>query len=103
MVELVQFPGHKVVRVLADNQKLREKLATLKLPTAELLKVDIGDGVSLDAWCLKPPGLNPSAKYPLLIHVYGEPASQTVSDTMARGQRAVALDAGAAGLHRRQH
>jgi dipeptidyl-peptidase-4 len=80
VVELVQLPGHKVVRVLADNQKLREKLATLRLPTAELLKVDIGDGVSLDAWCLKPPGLNPSAKYPLLIHVYGEPASQSVSD-----------------------
>jgi dipeptidyl-peptidase-4 len=85
VVELVQFPGHKVVRVLADNQKLREKLATLKLPTAELLKVDIGDGVSLDACCLKPPGLNPSAKYPLLVHVYGEPASQTVSDRWRGG------------------
>ena len=36
VVELVQLPGHKVVRVLADNRKLREKLATLKLPTAEL-------------------------------------------------------------------
>jgi dipeptidyl-peptidase-4 len=85
VVELVQFPGHKVMRVLADNQKLREKLAAMKLPTAELLKVDIGGGVSLDAWCLKPPGLNPSAKYPLLVHVYGEPASQTVSDRWRGG------------------
>ena len=49
VVELVHFPGHKVVRVLADNQRLREKLATLELPTAEFLKVDIGGGISLDA------------------------------------------------------
>jgi dipeptidyl-peptidase-4 len=80
VVELVQFPGHKAVRMLADNRELREKLAALKRPTAEFLKLDIGGNVLLDAWCLKPPGLNPSAKYPLLIHVYGEPAGQTVSD-----------------------
>jgi len=50
-----------------------------------LLKVDIGGGVLLDAVCLKPPGLNLSSKYPLLIHVYGEPASQTVSDRWRGG------------------
>jgi dipeptidyl-peptidase-4 len=80
VVELVQFPDHKVVRVLEDNQKLREKVAALRAPDAELLRVDIGDGVLLDAWCLKPPALDPSVKHPLLIHVYGEPASQTVRD-----------------------
>ncbi len=85
VVELVHFPEHKVVRVLGDNQRLREKLAALRLPTAEFLRLDIGDGVSLDAWCLKPPGLNRSAKYPLLIHVYGEPASQTVRDAWRGG------------------
>ena len=80
VVELVHLPEHKVVRVLVDNQKVREKLASLKLPTAELFRVDIGGDVELDAWCLKPPGLDPSLRYPLLIHVYGEPQGQTVSD-----------------------
>lgn len=80
VVELVSLPDHKVVRVLADNRTLREKLATLRQPTAEFLKVDIGGGVSLDAWCIKPPDLDPSRKHPLLIYVYGEPAGQTVKD-----------------------
>jgi dipeptidyl-peptidase-4 len=80
VVELVSLPDHKVVRVLADNRKLREKLAALKQPVTEFLKVDIGGGVSLDAWCIKPPDLDPSGKHPLMIYVYGEPAGQTVKD-----------------------
>jgi dipeptidyl-peptidase-4 len=80
VVELVSLPEHKVVRVLADNRTLREKLAALKQPATEFLKLDIGGGVTLDAWCIKPPDLDPSAKHPLLIYVYGEPAGQTVKD-----------------------
>lgn len=80
VVGLIEVASHKTVRVLEDNQKLREKLAALKQPTAEFLKLDIGDGVLLDAWGLRPPDMDPSMKHPLLIHVYGEPASQSVSD-----------------------
>jgi dipeptidyl-peptidase-4 len=80
VVQLIEVAGHKAVRVLEDNQKLREKLAALRQPAAELLKLDIGEGVRLDAWALKPPDLDPSRKHPLLIHVYGEPASQSVCD-----------------------
>jgi dipeptidyl-peptidase 4 len=80
VVELIRMPDHQSVRVLEDNQKLRDKVVALKQPTAELLKLDLGDGVMLDAWSLKPPDMDPSVKHPLLIHVYGEPASQTVRD-----------------------
>ncbi len=80
VVELIQVSDHKTVRMVEDNERLNGKLAALKQPTAELLKLDIGDGVLLDAWSLKPPVLNPSTRHPLLIHVYGEPASQTVRD-----------------------
>jgi dipeptidyl-peptidase-4 len=79
-VELVRLPEHKVVRVLADNQKLREKLTSLRKPTAEFLRVDIGGGTVLDAWCLKPPDFNLEKTYPLLFHVYGEPLGQSVRD-----------------------
>ena len=103
VVELVHFPGNKAVRVLADNQRLREKLAALKLPTAEFLKVDIGGGISLDAWCLKPPGLDQSAKYPLLIHTYGEPLGQIVRDAW-RGENGLwHWMLAQQGLHRGQH
>ncbi len=80
--ELITLPEHKHVRMLVSNPKLCVKLAALKRPTVEFLRLDIGNGVELDAWCLKPPGFDANAekKYPLLIHVYGEPHGQTVRD-----------------------
>lgn len=86
-VNLISLGDHRVVRVLADNAGLRAKLAALKLPKAEFFRVDIGDGISLDGWCLLPPALDPGHKHPLLFHVYGEPAGQTVRDSWggARG------------------
>lgn len=81
-VELISLSDHKRVRNLVTNSKLCVALAALKGPTAEFLRLDIGSDVQLDAWCLKPPGFDPAAvkKYPLLIHVYGEPHGQTVRD-----------------------
>lgn len=80
VVELVSLPDHRSVRVLADNSRLREKLAALKKCPTEFFRVDIGDKVLLDAWCMKPPDFDPNKRYPLLFHVYGEPAGQTVLD-----------------------
>ena len=80
VMELVRLPQHQVVRVLADNRKLRERLAALRKPSADFLRLDIGEGTVLDAWCLKPPDFDPAKKYPLLFHVYGEPQGQTVRD-----------------------
>jgi dipeptidyl-peptidase-4 len=42
--------------------------------------VDIGGGVTLDGYMLKPPGFDPNKKYPILFYAYGEPAAQTVVD-----------------------
>ncbi len=78
--ELISLPDHKTVRVLADNQKIREKLATLKVPTTEFFRVPVGDGIEIDGWCLLPPEFDRTKKHPLIVHVYGEPAGQTVKD-----------------------
>jgi dipeptidyl-peptidase 4 len=80
VIDLVQLPDHKSVRVLADNSQLAGKLAVVKPCLSEFFRVDIGDGVELDAWCIKPPDFDPAKLYPLLIHVYGEPAGTTVKD-----------------------
>ena len=80
VIELVSLPDHKVVRTLVDNSALRAKFATLKLGSTEFFRVAVEEGVELDGWCLKPPGFDPGKRYPLLIHVYGEPAGQTVLD-----------------------
>ena len=80
VVDLVRFPDHKVLRALEDNAALRDKVAVLRQPETGLIGVGIGDGVELDVCFIKPPSLDANAKHPLLIHVYGEPASQTVRD-----------------------
>ncbi len=80
VTELVELPSHRVHTTLADNAKLRKKLDSLHLAPTEFLRVDIGEGVTLDGWCIKPAILDPRRKYPLLVHVYGEPAGQTVLD-----------------------
>lgn len=80
LIELISLPDHKMVRVLADNARLREKLAALAPCHNEFLKATISDGLDADAWCIKPPDFDPTKKYPLLIHVYGEPAACTVLD-----------------------
>jgi dipeptidyl-peptidase 4 len=80
VVEIVSLPEHRSARVLVDQSKLKEKLSKLKQPQSEFLRLDIGGGVQLDAWCLKQADLDLTQKHPLLIHVYGEPAGQTVRD-----------------------
>jgi dipeptidyl-peptidase-4 len=84
-VELITLPDHKRVRVLQDNAQLRAHMAALELGPREFFRVDIGDGVKLDGWMIKPPGFDPTKKYPVLFEVYGEPAAQTVTDSWGGG------------------
>ncbi len=79
-IELVRLPKHDVVRPLAPNTALRAGIDSLKRNRVEFFRLDIGDGVQVDGWCLKPPDFDPVKKYPLFIQVYGEPAGQTVQD-----------------------
>jgi dipeptidyl-peptidase-4 len=81
VIELVSLPDHQLIRVLAGNDALRAKLAVLTPCPQEFFKVDIGQGIAVDAWCIKPPDFDPARSYPLFIHVYGEPAASTVLDT----------------------
>ena len=79
-VDLVKLPAHTVVRLLAENKELMAKVKALKRKPVEFFRVDIGNGVLLDGWCLKPPDFDPEKKYPLFFQVYGEPAGTTVND-----------------------
>ncbi len=83
--ELIRLPGHERVRLLADNAALKKKLDSLKKVKTELFRVNIGDGIALDGWCIYPADFDPNSKYPLLVHVYGEPAGQTVLDAWGGG------------------
>ena len=80
VIELVRLPGHEVVRVLEDNAALAKAVEPLVTPAVEFFQVDIGGGVALDGWMIKPKDFDASKKYPLLMYVYGEPAGTTVTD-----------------------
>jgi dipeptidyl-peptidase-4 len=81
--DLVRLPEHTVVRRLIDNKEVQDRLAKLKPTAHEFFKVDIGDGVKLDGWVIKPPDFDPQKKYPVLFYAYTEPWSQTVVDSWA--------------------
>jgi dipeptidyl-peptidase-4 len=85
-VELVRLPDHNAVRILVDNQSLTTKLTTLLSEPVEFFRLPIEPDVVLDSWMLKPPGFDPSRRYPLIVHVYGEPAGQTVLDRWGGNQ-----------------
>ena len=54
-------------------------------PPVEFLTVDIGGGVTLDGFMLKPSSFDPARKHPVIVFVYGEPAGQTVTDRWGGG------------------
>jgi dipeptidyl-peptidase-4 len=55
-------------------------------PPTVFIKVDVGGGVALDGSLIKPRDFDASRKYPLIVYVYGEPASQTVVDRWGGGR-----------------
>jgi len=72
--------GHVVLRTLVDNAQLRARVAALRRSPREFFQVDIGDGVQLNAYVMKPPDFDATRRYPVFFTVYGGPGSQTVTD-----------------------
>lgn len=81
LTEIVRLPQHTAVRTLIDNKELQDRVAKLKACPTEFFRVDIGDGLQLDGWMIKPPDFDATKRYPVLFHVYGEPWGQTVLDS----------------------
>jgi dipeptidyl-peptidase-4 len=82
---LDSLPAHRTIRILTESKALKEKIGALNKVRTEFFRVDVAQGVALDGWCMYPPDFDPKAKYPLLVHVYGEPAGQTVLDRWGGG------------------
>lgn len=80
-IDVVRLPSHAVARTIVTNDALKARLATLKQGPSEFFQVDVGGGVKLDGWMMKPADFDPAKKYPVLFYVYGEPAAQTVVDS----------------------
>ena len=83
---LLDLTKKTVARELAPNNTLRSKVEKLARGPHEFFRIDVGDGVSLDGWMMKPPGFDPAKKYPVLYYAYSEPAGTTVNDQWGGSQ-----------------
>jgi dipeptidyl-peptidase-4 len=79
--QIIRLPSHETVRPLAENAALARRYENLRKGPVKFVRVDAGNGVTLDGIVMYPPGFDSTRKYPVLFHVYGEPAAQTALDT----------------------
>lgn len=84
IAQIIDLPEHRTTRILATNDELRNVLSQLDLKPAEFFTVQIDDSISLDGYKILPYNFDETKKYPVLFHVYGEPAGQTVLDRWGR-------------------
>ena len=75
---LYTAPADKKVRVLEDNAGLAQKYASA--PTPEFITVTTAEGITMDAYIIKPVNMDASRRYPLIITQYSGPGSQQVLD-----------------------
>jgi dipeptidyl-peptidase 4 len=68
----------KEIKVLEDNQALRDQLAGFALGKKEFFSFPTVDGTELNGYIIKPADFDPNKKYPVLMYVYGGPGSQNV-------------------------
>ncbi|WP_164126151.1 S9 family peptidase [Sphingobacterium luzhongxinii] len=83
------YSNGSVVSLPAHSQLIpptREMQADKTIPQTEFFQVTTVDGVTLDGWMVKPKNFDPQKKYPVVFYVYGEPASQTVTDNFYAGK-----------------
>ena len=83
--DLISLPDHKVVRVLNDNAAEKEKVGPIIAGRTEMVHIPVGRDRTIDGWLIKPSKFDPTKKYPIIVYVYGEPASSTVTDSWGGG------------------
>jgi dipeptidyl-peptidase-4 len=81
--EWISLPEHKAVN---EAESLAKRMKATPRPNVSFFKVTTDDGVTLDGWIAKPVDMDSTKKYPVVFHVYGEPASSTVDDQYGLGR-----------------
>jgi dipeptidyl-peptidase 4 len=85
--DLVSLPDHRVVRVINDNAALKAKVQPILAGRTEMVHIPVGHDTTIDGWLIRPSKFDPSKKYPIIVSVYGEPASSTVNDSWGANNR----------------
>ncbi|MBK9401616.1 MAG: S9 family peptidase [Bacteroidetes bacterium] len=68
------------LRVLEENTETKKNLSGYRMGKIDTLSFRTDDGIQLYGWIIYPTDFNPAKKYPVLMHIYGGPGVQTVTD-----------------------
>jgi dipeptidyl-peptidase-4 len=71
----------KQIRVLENNEQLKNSMQTFNLSTKELMMFKTTEGIDLNAWMIKPSDFNASKKYPVFLVFYGGPGRNMVTNS----------------------
>lgn len=70
----------KLIRTLEDNAGTRKNLDAANLGKTDTMSFLTADNVRIYGWIITPPDFDKTKKYPVLMHVYGGPGVQTVTN-----------------------
>lgn len=70
----------KLIRVLKNNQRLRDLAAKVGMVKREFFTFKTSQGIYLNAWVMKPSKMDSTMKYPVLLYVYGGSGRTYVED-----------------------
>ena len=84
VIRLVHLAPYSRMEILEDNAAAEAAISALNPIEQQFLSLPIDDQISLDAWIMLPTSTDSAEELehsiPLVVHVYGEPAGQTVRD-----------------------
>jgi dipeptidyl-peptidase 4 len=81
--EFVDLYNNKILKKGPAYPLTDEQIKQLTRNPQTFFKVTTKDGVTMDAWMIRPANFDSTKKYPVLFYVYGEPAATTVRDIFA--------------------
>lgn len=79
VITVVNSAG-KELRVVEENNALKEKIKQYQLPKKEFFAFTDENGIELNGWIIQPTNFNSSQQYPLFMTQYSGPNSQEVLD-----------------------
>lgn len=79
-VSLYMTKGNKLVKVLKDNAKLKEKIDEYGLTEKIMFEIEAADKKLLNAYMIQPADMDSTKKYPLLLYQYSGPGKQRIKN-----------------------
>lgn len=73
------------LRVVEDNEALKETYARLRIRQPELFTFTTSEGIELNGWMVKPADFSPDSLYPVLMYQYSGPGDQQVHNSWNNG------------------